>query len=195
MRVAEGVDPPTSFAPHQPMKKPDYACLHHSGVSHEKNKDQFKANNAYHRAKWNFKSSLGYYLGYNYEISAKGKVRQARADGETTAAVWQEGMNDGRCVHICLDGNFDIEKPTAQQIYALRDLLKRLKTEHGIKSTNFKYHSDFANKTCPGKNLQEDRDFITRLAWERESTPEPNLKKQIYDHLNELTKLIHKIDL
>ena len=100
--------------------------IHHSAVSYKKNRDQFAANNEYHRKKWNFKSSLGFYLGYNYEISAEGKVRQARADGETTAACYQKNMNNGQCIHICVDGFFDYEKMLPAEVFALRDLLKSL---------------------------------------------------------------------
>lgn len=100
--------------------------IHHSAVSHDRNPDQFDANNKYHKAQWNFKSSLGFYLGYNYEIARSGLKRQARQDGERTAACYQNNMNSGQCIHVCLDGNFDIEKPEPEQIYALRDLLRAL---------------------------------------------------------------------
>jgi hypothetical protein len=126
--------------------------LHHSAVSYSKNPDQFEANNEYHKAQWNFKSSMGLYLGYNYEISSAGQVRQARKDGEVTAACYQKNMNNGQCIHICLDGNFDQEKPTPIQIYALRDLIKDLiKKNPTIK--NLYGHCQYATKTCPGKNF------------------------------------------
>lgn len=140
--------------------------VHHSAVSHEKNADQFKANNAYHKAKWNFKSSLGFFLGYNYEISKGGKVTKAREEGEGTAAAYQSWvyrgvvpryvgpLNDGRCVHICIDGNFDIEKPSPTQIFALRDLLKEIVKRQGIPSGNIYFHRNVANKTCPGAYME-----------------------------------------
>ena len=136
-------------------------CLHHSAVSYKKNPDQFAANNEYHRKQWNFKSALGFYLGYNYEISAAGKVRQARKDGEPTAAVYQKNMNNGQCIHICVDGNFDIEKMLPAQVFALRDLMRKLAKNHKITKDNVWFHRDFAVKTCPGKNV--DRGFIRSL--------------------------------
>lgn len=176
-----------------------YIMIHHSAVSHAKNKDQFKANNRYHKVKWNFKSSLGYYLGYNYEISAKGKVRQARKDGEKTAACYQSGMNDGRAIHIVLDGNFDIEKPTAKQIFALRDLLQKLVKKYGQEKSSLVYHSDYAPKTCPGKYLQGDRDFIRGLAWPKEErlpekqNLENQIKKILKEAYNKICQLINKL--
>jgi hypothetical protein len=143
------------------MKKPTSICLHHSAVSRYKNPDQFKANNNYHKQMWGFKSSLGYYLGYNYEIATNGLVRKARADGEQTAACYQKNMNNGQCIHICVDGNFDIEKPSPSQIYALRDLLKELSKNYAI-SSDFVYpHSKFAPKSCPGQNF--DMEFVRKL--------------------------------
>jgi hypothetical protein len=155
------------------MSIPKYIMIHHSAVSHSKNPDQFEANNNYHKSLWNFKSSLGFFLGYNYEISKGGILRQARSDGEQTAACYQSWayesliprytgpMNDGRCIHICLDGHFDNEKPTPEQIYVLRDLLKKKIEAYGISEKHIYFHRHFAKKTCPGLNM--DIDYIRVL--------------------------------
>lgn len=144
------------------MKIPSNIVIHHSAVSWQTNPDQFLANNSYHKKKWHFKSSLGFYLGYNYEINRDGFVRQARANGEPTAACWQKGMNDGRAIHICLDGNFEIERPAPQEIYALRDLLKLLRGRYPIPKENIFFHRQFSNTACPGRNM--DLSFIRSLA-------------------------------
>ncbi|MCX6795795.1 MAG: peptidoglycan recognition family protein [Candidatus Falkowbacteria bacterium] len=135
------------------MLKPRFIMIHHSAVSYMANADQFEANNNYHKAQWNFKSSMGFYLGYNYEIAKSGFIKQARQEGEQTAACYQENMNNGQCIHVCLDGNFDIEKPAPEQIYALRDLLRGLVKKYGIKKDNIVFHSAYAQKSCPGKNV------------------------------------------
>ena len=121
--------------------------LHHSGISYEKNPNQFEANNRVHK-KWGVKSSLGYWLGYNYEISMDGIVRQARREGERTVACWQQGMNTGKAIHICLDGNFSIQAPTLQQEKSLTKLLKELKLKYP--DTEILHHKNFANTQCPG---------------------------------------------
>lgn len=143
------------------MKIPTYIMIHHTAVSTQKNPDQFKATNNYHRLKWNIKSSLGYYIGYHYEINSDGKVRQARADGESSVACWQKKMNDGRCIHICLDGNFDHEQPAPLQVYALRDLLRKLVLKYKISKTQVIFHNELARKSCPGKKLAKN--FVISL--------------------------------
>lgn len=177
------------------MIKPTYIMIHHSAVSYDKNPDQFVANNNYHKSMWNFKSSLGFYLGYNYEISKVGVVRQARKDGERTAAAYQENMNDGRCIHVCLDGHFDNEKPTPEQIFALRDLLRRLVKEHGINKDNIVFHNKYAPKTCPGKNI--DITFIKSLvspnAVKEEVHPVFNKKEDLIKILRDALELAQKL--
>lgn len=143
------------------MAKIKYIMIHHSSVSHDKNSDQFEANNRTHKGRWQVISSLGFYLGYNYEIAKSGKIRQARMDGERTVACYQENMNNGQCIHICLDGNFEIEKPASTQIFALRDLLKKLVQKYEIQKDNIVFHKDYSSTVCPGKNM--DIDFIRSL--------------------------------
>lgn len=153
--------------------------LHHSAVSYERNPDQFEANNNYHKSQWNFKSSLDYYLGYNYEISKSGKLRQARQDGETTAACYQRYMNDGRCIHICIDGHFDNEKPMPEQMNALKNILETKIKEYGVKRENIVFHRDYAPKTCPGMNidLKIIRDLVYAPKDELNATPLALLKQ------------------
>lgn len=174
-----------------------FLMVHHSAVSHQKNPDQFKANNNYHKAKWHFKSALGYYLGYNYEISAKSKVRQARKDGEQTAACYQNQMNDGRCIHICLDGNFNTEKTTPQQIYALRDLLRRLVKKYGIDKNNIIFHKDYAPTACPGSTMDINfiRSLVSPNAIPEASKPsiDKEIKQKLLDINNQITTLIEKL--
>ena len=144
------------------MQKPKFIMIHHTAVSYQLNHDQFIANNRYHQQKFNFKSSLGYYLGYHYEINKHGKIYQARADGEAAAACYQSNKNNGETIHIALDGNFDIEQPFALEVYALRDLLRRLVGKYKLPKENILFHRQFANKSCPGKNM--DLNFVRNLA-------------------------------
>lgn len=169
--------------------------LHHTAVSYEKNSDQFVANNNYHKAQWNFKSSIGFYLGYNYEIAKNGKIYKARKEGETTAACYQANMNNGCCIHVALDGNFDIEKPMPAQIYALRDLMKKLVKDFNIKKENIVFHNTYAPKSCPGINL--DLNFIKSMVFPEVINeiihPVIGIKEQIINLVQELLALARKL--
>lgn len=131
--------------------KPSYICIHHTAVSYTKNEDQWKATERYHISKgWGGG-------GYNYEVAADGGIHQFREDGTPTAAQYQKNMNDGRCISICLDGNFDIELPTAAQIEAVRELLEEKMKEYAIPKENVLKHRDLAfYKSCPGKLIPDD---------------------------------------
>lgn len=128
-----------------------YIVIHHSAVSRDKNPDQFIANNNYHKSKGFPLSSLGYYLGYNYEISSTGIVRQARKEGEIGAHT--VGLND-MSIGICMDGEFDTEIPTEQQTEAMSKLLKEILTRHP--KAKITYHRNWAKKTCPGLLIKDD---------------------------------------
>lgn len=137
-------------------------AVHNTAVSYLKNPDQWEATNNYHKKKFkpyeknwaDYKSSLGFYNGYNFEISMLGKTRQARKIGETTAAIYQQGLNGGIAVHVVLDGRFDIELPTRKQEEALKDLLIKLLLL--CRNAEIVYHRDFAIKTCPGKLIKDN---------------------------------------
>ncbi len=166
---------------------PKYIMIHHTAVSRRNKPSQFLVNNEYHKAKWRFKSSLGFYLGYNYEIISNGRIFKARREGERTAACYQNNMNDGRCIHICLDGNFDYEKPTPAQIFALRDLLRKLVKKYSINKKDVVFHRQYAVKSCPGKNL--DLVFVHSLispnVIKEASKPQIDNKKQLIKLLSE----------
>lgn len=74
----------------------------------------------YHKQKWNFLSSLGFFTGYNIVIDKDGNWEQARAFGEETAA--QVGHNFDT-ISFCLIGNFSkdthgkpVDTPTESQV-------------------------------------------------------------------------------
>ena len=144
------------------INKPKWLIVHHSAVSYNKNPDQLEAINNYHRKKWNFRSSLGYYVGYHYLISKLGKLTQTRADTDVGAHCREKMMN-WRSLGICMEGNFDEEFPTKEQTNTLADLLRELKKRYNIPESRIVPHRHFAvnrwtgkpYKTCYGKNLRD----------------------------------------
>lgn len=154
--------------------------VHHTAVSYKVNPDQWNATNEYHKQKWNFKSSRGFFAGYNYEISANGTIRQARADGEETAA--QVGFN--RELSVCLDGNFDMELPTAAQVATLTKFLKEKSALYGIKPENILPHRAVSNKSCYGKLLADS------WAADLVKTENPLIIENLKQQLSLLTRLV-----
>jgi hypothetical protein len=140
------------------MNKPQYLICHHSGGI-DSNPLQDSSNytvaecNADHKARFNFKSSLGYYVGYQYFIDKAGVVTQCRAD--TDIGAHTIGYND-KSIGICLAGNFDATLPTKAQETALNALLTRLSAKYAIPPGNVVPHRRFASKTCYGRRLPDD---------------------------------------
>lgn len=134
------------------MNQIKYIIVHHTAVSWSKNPKQWQQTNEYHKKEFNMLSSLGFYGGYNYEIAADGSVFQFRNDGEETAAVVGHNKDS---IQISLDGNFDIELPTKEQIDTLQVLLAHKKDQYKIPLENIVPHRKFAQKTCYGKKLSD----------------------------------------
>jgi N-acetylmuramoyl-L-alanine amidase len=118
--------------------------LHHSGVSRELNNEQFDAINGYHeRLGWGM-------IGYQYVIEPNGDIKKGRHENQRGAHCYQEDMNI-KSIGICLTGNFDIEKPTIQQLESLKILLKDLMNRHSILKEKVEPHRKYATyKSCPG---------------------------------------------
>src|SRR3990167_9285095 len=83
-----------------------YFCIHHVGgldADIYASTQRFIAENVNqaHKARWNFKSEIGWYGGYNFFINSKGEITQFRKIGEETAA--QKGYNqNGEVISVCL---------------------------------------------------------------------------------------------
>lgn len=157
---------------------PKYLIIHHTGGSdinplQDSSGFTFEQCNEQHRLSFNFKSSLNFYIGYQYYIDRFGTVKQGRADDEEGAHTI--GRNN-ESIGICLAGNFDLTLPTDVQKAALTDLLKRLSTKWNIPLENIVPHRKFAVKTCYGKRLADDwaRLLITPVANPVPPVPTPD---------------------
>lgn len=105
-------------------------------------------------------NAYGHHIAYHFVIGGKGEVIKTRPidDIGFHASNWPVNQTS---IGICLCGNFDIEKPNDKQIFALRDLLNELNSGLKFGKNGIYFHSDFAPKTCPGKNISKD--FIKSL--------------------------------
>lgn len=126
-----------------------YLIVHHS-VS---NRDVTKVNqiDEWHKQRWpNFKSSLGFWVGYGYVITGNGRVTQTRSDDEEQAHT--RGWNS-KSIGICLTGDFRYWEVSQAQKEALRVLLNRLRAKYNIPLRNVRVHGEISATECPGKNL------------------------------------------
>lgn len=127
-------------------------AIHHTAVSRTKQGTQLYAVDRYHKEKWNMKSSLGWYVGYNYFIDVDGTVTNTRAIGEETVANIGHNCDvESRCdtISICLAGDFNLETPLEAQNSSLRGLIAQLR----LRYQNVRYTTHRAlqpSRTCPG---------------------------------------------
>ena len=162
---------------------PKTIIIHHS-VS---NRDKTTLNNIneWHRVRFNFKSSLGYFVAYHYVILGSGKIVQTRQDNEIGAHTIP---NEGK-LGICLTGNFEGEQPSQAQLSSLKNLLMNLKQAWNLTNNDIYPHNYYSATLCPGKNLlvwldnykKQDLGFI---------------QKQLFDiqqMINKLFALLSKI--
>lgn len=127
------------------LDAPTKIIVHHGGGWLD-----FAGVDAYHKYKWGFRSSLGYYAGYTYFIERDGKTIQARADNEKGAHT--KGYNL-RTIGVCLMGNGVEKEFTDAQLKSLNDLIYRKRAEYKIPKTEIYGHRDFSATICPSDKL------------------------------------------
>lgn len=138
--------------------------VHHTGGT-DANPMQDSSNysiaqcNADHKVRFNnFKSKLGWYVGYHYFIDKYGKVTQTRKDDEegTHCVGYNNHPGDNpekASIGICLAGNFDATLPTEAQKTALKKLLTDKMAQYSISPLKIVPHRTYAKKTCFGTRL------------------------------------------
>ena len=92
-------------------------------------------------------------VSYHYVIYSDGQIwegRETQFAGDTNTDYDPKGH-----VLICLDGNFEVETPSAEQLSFLKKLLHNLSQRYQIPNSEIKTHQDYAETLCPGKNLLE----------------------------------------
>lgn len=91
---------------------------------------------------------------YHYYIDVSGRV----AEGRQVSSVGDTNTNYDPTGHIAVvvEGNFEIEQPSAAQRQALIELLQSLSDQHDIPMTGVGHHSNFASTLCPGTNLARE---------------------------------------
>ena len=91
-------------------------------------------------------------IGYHYVVRKDGTIEVGRPHWTIGAHAF--GSNkDTIGIHVC--GNFDIGKPTKEQIESLALLLAKLGLDYGLDMDreHVKAHSEVYSTACCGKNL------------------------------------------
>jgi N-acetyl-anhydromuramyl-L-alanine amidase AmpD len=101
---------------------------------------------------------------YHFYVGADGKI----AEGRNVDFVGDTNTNYNPAGHIqvVLEGNFEVERPTSDQLQSTVRLLAWLCREHKIPPSRVGRHSDYASTACPGKyfDLQGTVSQLKRLS-------------------------------
>jgi N-acetylmuramoyl-L-alanine amidase len=98
------------------------------------------------------RSKTGLYTAYHWIIGGNGKAINTRFYDEIGyhASNWPVNQTS---IGICLVGNFDKETPNPVQLWALRDIIKEIKSLFYIQEVSG--HRKYSSKSCPGWNMTD----------------------------------------
>lgn len=99
-------------------------------------------------------NGLDYHIAYHYLIFPDGTRIRTRPLDEVGYHAGNLSVNK-KSVGICLIGDFEVEKPTSQQLKELQVLIGELQKELPIVS--IKLHRDIKPTKCPGKNFDHKK--------------------------------------
>lgn len=129
------------------LDKPTKIIIHHGGGWLD-----FAGVDAYHKGKWGFKSSLGYYCGYTWFLERSGKWFQARRDNEEGAHT--KGFNK-RTIGIGLMGNGVQKDFTSEQYRGLDKKVDELCDKYNIPKSEVYGHNQLSPTICPSPPLDK----------------------------------------
>jgi hypothetical protein len=99
---------------------------------------------------------------YHFYIDLAGKIAEGRDitfAGDATTSL----DNDGR-IQITVEGDFDREQPSAEQLAALKKLVVWLSAAYGISPEGIAGHGDYDQTDCPGRNLKPFLEDLRKAA-------------------------------
>ena len=126
--------------------RPTHIIVHHQAFATESN--QFDAINRYHKKKFDFISSIGFYGSYHWLVERDGTTKRYRAD-EDEGAHTLNGWNK-KSIGVCLAGDFNTQAPSEAQIASLRALIKEYDLPYLL------HREAHTTRTCPGRNFSRD---------------------------------------
>lgn len=159
-------------------QKPAEIVLHHTGFRQQPNVGiEVKL-----RGLQNFSMSAGYVgllaksawgdVLYHYYIDVWGKIGEGR-DVNFAGDSATNFDNEDR-IQIVLEGDFEKEQPSKEQIEALTKLVTWLSYKYGIPADAISGHNDHEATACPGRNL---RPYIEELKVALQGKPDDSWEK------------------
>ena len=104
-------------------------------------------------------------IGYNYFIEQDGRVFEGRSDLDLDyIGAHVEGYNS-RSIGLCLAGNYDVQTPPPANLIITAKVAAMVLKRYGLTPSAIRYHSDLADKSCPGKNFPPRSEFA-KLVYE-----------------------------
>jgi hypothetical protein len=152
-----------ALEPRGEMKKlePHYITIHHTASNQKKETPlQEKMRDLQRFSREEAQLSTGKLkvawpdIPYHYYIDFSGRIAEGREMqyiGDTNTDYDPAGH-----ILVVLEGNFELENPTAGQLESLYKLTARLAAEWHIQPSNIKGHKDYTETQCPGKNLEPE---------------------------------------
>jgi len=89
---------------------------------------------------------------YHYYIAVDGKI----AEGRELKFVGDTNTDYDPTGHalVVVEGNFETEQPSDEQLKSLRELTAWLSVIHKVPASEIKAHNDYTSTACPGKKLK-----------------------------------------
>jgi len=161
-------------------------------IHHEAGNNGFASVNEYHRQKWNFKSSRGFYAGYTWFLDKRRGWVQARAEDEEGAHTI--GWNS-KSVGVCLQGDFSKEVLSAETKAILKTKIDEIRTRWNIPQSEVYGHKEKqVGKTtaCPTSLMNFVREYRNGVVSVADSEI-IELKKQQISLLKKMVELLQKL--
>ena len=150
------------FTDYERRQATEYLVIHHTGFPGA-DKDSTAA--GIHKFHQGTNQWAG--IGYHYLIRKDGTIEQGRQPEMVGAHSYEHNKTS---IGICLAGNFNLGKPTEEQMASVKELCWWLCQKYGLdplKKGVIVGHRDLNDTECPGKNLYKKLGEIRRFCFDR----------------------------